>query len=67
MIAGPEEINAMKRVLPSVRLKEEIEGLLGATAAMEEPPIVGFFAQPRSRRGRYHKRLRAFLGHEKLC
>jgi putative transposase len=35
----------MKRVPPSVRLKEEIEGLLGAsetTAASEEPPMVGF-------------------------
>ena len=35
----------MKRVPPSVRLKEEIEGLLGATAATtpaEEPPMVGF-------------------------
>ena len=35
----------MKRVPPSVRLKEEIEGLLGATeatATTEEPPMVGF-------------------------
>src|SRR4029450_9979861 len=35
----------MKRVPPSVRLKEEIEGLLGATeaaAATEESPMVGF-------------------------
>lgn len=35
----------MKRVPPSVRMKEEIEGLLGATAATtptEEPPMVGF-------------------------
>jgi len=34
----------MKRVPPSVRLKEEIEGLLGATEATptEEAPMVGF-------------------------
>src|SRR5947208_15047597 len=35
----------MKRVPPSVRLNEEIEGLLGATeatATTEEPPMVGF-------------------------
>jgi len=35
----------MKRVPPSVRMKEEIEGLLGATevtAPTEQPPMVGF-------------------------
>jgi putative transposase len=34
----------MKRVPPSVRLKEEIEGLLGAreATATDEPPMVGF-------------------------
>ena len=35
----------MKRVPPSVRLKEEIEGLLGASetaVATEETPMVGF-------------------------
>jgi len=34
----------MKRVPPGIRLKEEIEGLLGATeaAATEDPPMVGF-------------------------
>ena len=35
----------MKRVPPSIRLKEEIEGLLGTTetaVATEEPPMVGF-------------------------
>jgi len=35
----------MKRVPPSVRMKEEIEGLLGATESTtptEEPPMVGF-------------------------
>jgi hypothetical protein len=44
LVAGPKEINAMKRVPPSVRLKEEIEGLLGAAetaAATEEPPMAG--------------------------
>jgi putative transposase len=37
----------MKRVPPSVRLKEEIEGLLGATetAATEDPPMVGFLGR----------------------
>jgi putative transposase len=43
--AGPKEINAMKRVPPSVRLKEEIDGLLqgaAAPASPEEPPMVGF-------------------------
>jgi putative transposase len=45
LVAGPEEINAMKRVPPSVRLKEEIDGLLQGTAPTprpEEPPMVGF-------------------------
>ena len=35
----------MKRVPPSVRLKEEIEGFLGSATsrpATEEPPMVGF-------------------------
>jgi putative transposase len=43
--AGPEEINAMKRVPPSVRLKEEIEGLLQGTGPAPEPtdaPMAGF-------------------------
>src|SRR5579864_822475 len=43
--SGAEEINAMKRVPPSVRLKEEIEGLLGHTetiATAAEPPMAGF-------------------------
>jgi len=38
----------MKRVPPSVRLKEEIEGLLGhteTTAAAEEPPMAGFIGR----------------------
>jgi len=28
LVAGPEEINAMKRVPPSVRMKKEVEALL---------------------------------------
>jgi putative transposase len=45
LVAEPEEINAMKRVPPSVRLKEEIEGLLQGTEAAPETndaPMVGF-------------------------
>jgi putative transposase len=45
LVAGPEEINAMKRVPPSVRLKEEIEGLLQGTGPAPEPtdaPMAGF-------------------------
>jgi putative transposase len=45
LIAEPEEINAMKRVPPSVRLKEEIASLLQgheAPPATEETPMVGF-------------------------
>jgi transposase-like protein len=43
--AGPKEINAMKRVPPSVRLKEEIDGLLQGSEPVpppEEPPMAGF-------------------------
>lgn len=45
MVAGPGGINAMKRVPPSVRLREEIEGLLQGTGAeppTNEPPMLGF-------------------------
>jgi transposase-like protein len=45
LAAGPKEINAMKRVPPSVRLKEEVEGLLchpEGTGAAAESPMVGF-------------------------
>jgi hypothetical protein len=44
LVAGPKEINAMKRVPPSVRLKEEIDGLLhGSTATeAEKSTMVGF-------------------------
>jgi transposase-like protein len=44
LVAGPEEINAMKRVPPSVRLKEEIDAMLqgtGPTPERPEPPMVG--------------------------
>jgi hypothetical protein len=43
--AGPEEINAMKRVPPSVQLKEEINGMLQRgerEAGAIEAPMVGF-------------------------
>jgi transposase-like protein len=45
LVAEPKEINAMKRVPPSVRLKEEIEGLLQGTGPAPEPtdtPMAGF-------------------------
>jgi putative transposase len=46
LVAGPEEINAMKRVPPSVRLKEEVEELLrGSEAPSSETPMAGFVRQ----------------------
>ena len=47
-MAGPEEINAMKRVPPSVRLKEEIGDLLRGTERIPPPaesPMVGFIGR----------------------
>jgi hypothetical protein len=46
LVAGPEEINAMKRVPPSVRLKEDVEDLLrGSETPSPETPMAGFVRQ----------------------
>jgi hypothetical protein len=65
--AGPEEINAMKRVPPSARLKEEIEGLLcGATTDArpgdDDAPMSGFVRQLARLQVSIEAEATAFLG-----
>jgi hypothetical protein len=45
LVAGPKEINAMQRVPPSVRMKEEVEALLQGKSVDQEltdVPMDGF-------------------------
>ncbi len=48
MVAGPEEINAIKRVPPSVRLKEEITRLLQGRQYVILASVRGRLIAPRS-------------------